>query len=274
MSPTVTPRPDPVRIKPVPGRRHRLRRWVRNAALALGVAAPLVFLLAAILYKVGLSSLGFSLGFLTTQLGVWLLAAAIVAGLASLALGVFIKPRSSGAIGTGALAAGVGLAGLLWLGSVRATGERLPAIHDITTDTQNPPEFRGRILAEREGANPLGYVGKRLDPDDPGSELVSVLQARSYPDINPIVTGREPADAQARARAVADDLGWVVKDEEPGRIEATDTTFWYGFEDDVVIRIRPGSGGGSVVDLRSVSRVGRSDLGANAARIREFAETF
>ena len=67
-------------------------------------------------------------------------------------------------------------------------------------------------------------------------------------------------------------MGWALKSEdvEGGIIEATDTTFWYGFKDDVVIRIRPSEGGGSVLDVRSISRVGGSDIGANAARIRKF----
>ena len=178
-------------------------------------------------------------------------------------------------MGIGALAVAVGVAGLVWGASVQRTAGSLPFIHDITTDTQNPPVFEGRILAERgDGSNPLDYVGKRVDSKDPSSELVSVLQTRSYPDIRTIISNREPADAQARAKAVAESLGWDIKDEAPGRIEATATTFWYGFRDDIVIRIRPGSGGGSVVDLRSVSRVGGSDLGANAARIRAFTESF
>ena len=268
----VTPRPDPVRIKPIPGRRHNVRKVLWKAALALLIAAPLVFMLAALLYRVGLTDLRFSFGFLTRKLGVWLLFGSILAGLGSLALGWFIQPRSRTAMGIGALAVAVGVAGLVWGASVQRTAGSLPFIHDISTDTQNPPVFEGRILTERgDGSNPLNYVGKR---DSRENELVSVLQTRSYPDINPLVSNRSPEDAQARARAVAESLGWEVVDEAPGRIEATATTFWYGFKDDIAIRIRPGSGGGSVVDLRSVSRVGGSDLGANAARIRAFRERF
>ena len=272
MSPTVTPRPDPVRIKPVPGRRHRVRRVLWKAALALLVAAPLVFVLAALLYRIGLADLRFSFGFLTRRLGVWLLFGSILAGLGSLALGWFVRPRSRTAMGMGALAVAVGVAGILWGASVQRTAAGLPFIHDVSTDTQDPPEFTGRILSERGStSNPLNYVGKR---DSRENELVSVLQTRSYPDIRTLISNREPEDAQARAKAVAQRLGWDIKDEAPGRIEATATTFWYGFRDDIAIRIRPGSGGGSVVDLRSVSRVGGSDLGANAARIRAFTEEF
>ena len=75
-----------------------------------------------------------------------------------------------------------------------------------------------------------------------------------------------------RDRLAASQLGWKIKSEnlEAGIIEATETTFWYGFKDDVVIRIQPSEGGGSVVDVRSISRVGGSDIGANADRIRKF----
>jgi uncharacterized protein (DUF1499 family) len=64
----------------------------------------------------------------------------------------------------------------------------------------------------------------------------------------------------------------VNADREAMRVEAVATTFWFGFRDDVVVRIRPGAAGGSRVDVRSVSRVGQSDLGANAARIGRILE--
>jgi uncharacterized protein (DUF1499 family) len=77
-----------------------------------------------------------------------------------------------------------------------------------------------------------------------------------------------------RAEQLAKDMGWAIKeaDLESGRIDATDTTFWYGFKDDVTIRLRPAAGGGTRVDVRSVSRVGGSDLGANAKRVGEFLD--
>ena len=269
--PTVTPRAESIVIKPVPGRRHQLRRWLWRIALALLVIAPLVFMLAGLGSKAGLWSWQFGLGVLTRKLGTWLLFGAILFGAASAVAGVLIRPRSRTAILAGAGALAVGLAGLAWGASVQRTAANLPFIHDISTDTQNPPVFEGRILAEREGLNSLDYVGKR---DARDNELVSVLQARSYPGIRPIVTSRSVEDAQGRARDVAAQLGWEIKDEAPGRIEATDTTFWYGFEDDVVVRIREGAGGGAVVDVRSVSREGGSDLGANAERVRDFLEAF
>ena len=273
--PTVTPRTDSVEIAPIMGRRHEGRKWLAYAAAALAAFTPLWFMVAALGSKVGLWSWATGLGFLTRTIGVNLLYLTLALGVVVLLLGIFLMPRRRRAIVAGAAAVAVGLAGLAWGASVRAKAQSLPFIHDITTDTQDPPVFAGRILAERAGVervNTLDYVGKT----DPGGRLVSVAQTQAYPDVRPLITDRSPDDAFRRAREVAQDLGWDIKDTdaEAGTIEATDTTFWYGFEDDVVIRIRPGAGGGSVVDMRSVSRVGGSDLGANAERVRDFLEVF
>jgi uncharacterized protein (DUF1499 family) len=134
----------------------------------------------------------------------------------------------------------------------------VPAIHDITTDVDDPPEIRALAgVPERS----LTY-----DRDN-------VPQQRAaYADIETIATD-QPADVVfRRALEVAAELGWdVVDSDPPRRFQAVDTTLWFGFEDDVVVRVRP-FGIGSVIDLRSASRVGRSDIGANAARIRAFRD--
>ena len=93
----------------------------------------------------------------------------------------------------------------------------------------------------------------------------------AYPDVQP-ATLVAPADAAfKRALNAARDLGWQIVAAVPneGRIEATDTTNWFGFEDDIVVRVTP-TDGGSRVDVRSVSRVGKGDLGKNAARVRAY----
>ena len=96
-------------------------------------------------------------------------------------------------------------------------------------------------------------------------------QAKGYPDIAPLVTEAAPADLFARAEATARAMGWeiVAADAAEGRIEATETTAWFGFKDDVVIRV-VAEGTGSRLDIRSMSRIGKSDLGKNAERIRAF----
>jgi uncharacterized protein (DUF1499 family) len=159
-------------------------------------------------------------------------------------------------------------------GKVKNTAEGLPVIHDITTDTQNVPVFTDAILSERnkvEGVNTVDYVGKL---DKPDGTLVSVLQSQTeaYADIRPLILSDAPDVVFGQAKAAAKQMGWSLKSEnvDSGVLEATDTTFWYGFKDDVVIRVRPSEGGGTVLDVRSISRVGKSDIGANAARIRKF----
>ena len=97
------------------------------------------------------------------------------------------------------------------------------------------------------------------------------LQQRFYPDITPLIVAQPPAQMFPQALAAAQEMGWEVVDanERAGRIEATATTFWFGFKDDVVVRLTP-AGAGSRIDVRSVSRVGVSDLGANAQRVRAY----
>ncbi len=137
----------------------------------------------------------------------------------------------------------------------------VPAIHDITTDTLDPPAFVA-LAAERALApNGARYAGAEI----------AEQQQKAYGDIKPLVVKSPPAKTVQRAIDAARSMGWeiVASDTAAGRIEATDTTRWFGFKDDVVVRVRP-EGAGSRVDVRSASRVGRSDIGANAKRVREF----
>jgi len=139
----------------------------------------------------------------------------------------------------------------------------LPFIHDVTTDTENPPAFVDVAPLRADAPNPVAYAG----------DEVAKLQREGYPDIQSLNVPQSPSVVFARARDVVEALGWdkVAAVESEGRIEATDTTFWFGFKDDVIIRIKA-EGSGSVVDLRSKSRVGGSDIGANAARIERYLD--
>ncbi|MGV2988310.1 DUF1499 domain-containing protein [Vibrio sp. E150_011] len=143
--------------------------------------------------------------------------------------------------------------------------KRAPAIHDITTNTDNPPEFI--VLDDtREGAkNSLIYKG----------EAVAAIQKKAYPHIKSIQSNLSAVDAYEKALGVAKDKGWeiVAKEPETFRFEATDITTFFGFMDDVVVQITP-LNTGSHIDIRSVSRIGRSDKGVNAARIVDFTESF
>ena len=145
--------------------------------------------------------------------------------------------------------------------SWRLQAGQLPMIHDITTDTVNPPQFVN-ILPLRSGApNPADY----------GGPAVAQQQKSAYPDLRTEALSIPPLRAFERALAAARASGWriVASDPTSGRIEASDTTFWFGFVDDIVIRIA-GADGHSLVDVRSVSRVGKSDVGTNAKRIRNY----
>jgi uncharacterized protein (DUF1499 family) len=143
----------------------------------------------------------------------------------------------------------------------RSQAQSVPRIHDISTDTDNPPPFVA-VLPRRAGApNPAAYGGKEI----------AEQQRKGYPDIQPRMLALAPPAAFARAREAAQGMGWeiVAADPAAGRLEATDTTSWFGFKDDIVIRVAP-AGGGSRVDVRSKSRVGRSDMGMNAKRVRAY----
>ncbi|GEA61529.1 hypothetical protein VCO01S_27220 [Vibrio comitans NBRC 102076] len=143
--------------------------------------------------------------------------------------------------------------------------KRAPAIHDITTNTTNPPAFL--VLDDtRPGAkNSLVYAG----------EEVAAIQKNAYPYIKPIQSSLSAQDAYTKALDIAKDKGWeiVAEDPEALRFEATAQTAFFGFMDDVVVEITPISNE-SRIDIRSVSRIGRSDKGGNAARIMEFTNSF
>lgn len=139
----------------------------------------------------------------------------------------------------------------------------VPMIHDITTDTDNPPQFDAVLKLRKNALNPVAYGGPEI----------AEQQHKAYPDIVPLVLDRPPAQAFERSLTAAKNLGWKIisANGEKGIIEATDTTFWFGFTDDIVIRISP-QDKGCRLDLRSLSRVGKSDVGTNAKRVRKFLE--
>ena len=136
-----------------------------------------------------------------------------------------------------------------------------PPIHDITTDTENPPRFAAILPLRKDATNSAEYGG--LD--------IATQQLKAYPDVKPLITNLPVDAAFDKALAIARGMRWEIVDanKNEGRIEAVDTTFWFGFKDDIIIRITR-DGTRSRIDLRSVSRVGRTDVGTNAKRIRAF----
>lgn len=233
--------------------------------LALGGALVAVLAAVTILFGARLGLWEPRTGFVLYR--TWFdLIAIITAGL-SFAVLIFhlIRRERSGQVFAGlALVIGLGLSAPL-ISALLDPPVRAPAIHDITTDTQNPPVFI--VLDEtRAGAiNSLVYDGAET----------ATLQQQAYPDIAPILTNLPEPDAYQRALKVAQDMGWtiVVADDDTLRFEATARTPVFYFADDIVVVVSA-TADGSRIDLRSVSRVGRSDQGVNAARIRAFSEAF
>ena len=138
----------------------------------------------------------------------------------------------------------------------------VPPIHDITTDFRDPPALEhSRALRDSLQINTAAYEG----------DSIAAQQRQAYPDIRPVMLTIPVDSAYGAAYRTAREMGWRIVEADPDRrrIEAVDETPWFGFKDDVVIRVSAASGI-SRVDVRSVSRVGRSDVGANAARIRKY----
>ncbi len=152
------------------------------------------------------------------------------------------------------LALVIGLAVLYVPLEFRREARAVPPINDISTDTQDPPHYMTTVR------------------NYPGAEFAR-QQRLAYPDIGPVLLAAPAAQAFRKALAAAESMGWEVvgSDAAAGTIEAVDTTKFFGFKDDIAVRVTP-TADGSKVDIRSKSRVGRSDLGTNARRIRAYTE--
>ncbi len=225
----------------------------RLAIFALTVAALSLLILRANLLETGPALATFG-------------AALVFAALAVLlAFGAFITIWRQGLSGLGRALRGLFL-GLLLLAYPAYLGSRalkLPAINDISTDTDNPPRFEA--LARQRPAGHVAYPGAKT----------AALQHQAYPDIVPLQLALPVRTAFTVAQSVIAKRKWAVAETRPpqgvrgtGVIEATVLSLLMGFRDDVVIRVSP-LGQSSRIDLRSASRYGTTDLGANAARLRD-----
>lgn len=233
-----------------------------NVAVSANVARALGLVSAA---AAGIGVGGAASGLLPPFLGFQLFALGLLIGLPALVFGIVgvIRTRNStGLRGSGRSWVGLllGAAALTALVVAAAPGLGLPPINDITTNTDDPPDF---VAARREPGN----VGR----DWTFNPAFAAQIHRAYPDLKPMRLPDDPPEAVARVERAARELDWHVVDVDVagGRVEAYDVSPIFQFVDDVVVRVRKAEGG-SVVDVRSRSRVGRGDLGANAARIRSF----
>jgi uncharacterized protein (DUF1499 family) len=228
-------------------------RVVARIALVLAVVALLGVALAGPGTRAG--AWDFRTAFRVMGYGAYAALGAAALGLVGLLIG--------GARATAAAALVLGLAAFAGPWMLRRSAQAVPPIHDITTDTADPPRFIAVMPRRGSTSNSADY----------GGEAIAAQQRAAYPDVQPLRVAAPPAQAFDRALQAARDMGWEIVEaaKDQGRIEATATTRWFGFKDDVVVRIRPDADG-SRVDVRSLSRVGRSDIGANAGRIRAYFE--
>jgi uncharacterized protein (DUF1499 family) len=236
--------------------RERLGPWLAGAALAVGLLCAAAALLAGPGYRMEVLSLG--AGIQTIR---WAATIALGAGVAALIAMMFAATIG---VRRGLLVAAAALVVNALVAAppiyLYRQAKQLPSIHDISTDTDNPPAFKD-VLPRRVGAkNPVDYRPE-----------VAAEQKKGYPDVLPLLLDESAPQAFERAERTARAMGWEIVSASPQelRIEATDTTLLFGFKDDVVIRITP-QGARSIVDVRSLSRVGGSDIGTNAKRIRAF----
>ncbi|MFL2518161.1 MAG: DUF1499 domain-containing protein [Candidatus Azotimanducaceae bacterium] len=234
------------------------KRWWAQAILIGGVIAVVCLPLGALGTKFGLWA--FTGGFMLLAAGAVL--ATLASFLGVIAYIVALRKQLLAERPTLLIGIFLGVVVLAILGTQYSAASSVPPIHNISTDTENPPQF-DKIVAIRSAAqaNPLAYDAAALAPQ----------QTAAYPWVKPLTLMAPVDEVVDRAEAVMRDMGLeiVSSNKTTGLVEATATTFWFGFKDDVAVRVQPAADGGTQVDLRSVSRVGQSDLGANAARIGE-----
>lgn len=254
------PRPSTFPRDDVPtSRGRRLAPTLAWGSVALALTGGALEMIGAGGYRMQWWSVGAGI----SVLGIGAIVAAVAAVLAIVA--VFVAWRAGARRVIGVAAMGLVLALLFaWPPFAKwRQASTLPAIHDVSTDTADPPQFVAIVPLRADAPNRLDY-----------SAEVAAQQKAAYPDIGPALLPQAPAQALKLAERAAHEMDWTVVFVDPAalRLEATATTRLFGFRDDVVVRITPSSVG-SRIDVRSVSRVGRGDIGANAQRIREYLRT-
>ncbi|HZR70386.1 MAG TPA: DUF1499 domain-containing protein [Burkholderiales bacterium] len=230
--------------------------WIALVGFALAALAAVSILVGGWGNRAGWWDYRFA--FTVLRWAAWIgLGAGLLAGIGGTLAIAGAPPRRVSALALAGVVLGALVFGIPWA----YTARRSAPINDITTDTANPPRYVD-IAPLRAGA-PAKM--------DYGGEETAAIQRKAYPDIAPATLGVPRDQAFERALAAARSLGWTIVASVPaeGRIEATDSTLFMGFTDDIVIRVQA-EGTGSRVDVRSHSRVGRGDFGTNAKRVRAF----
>jgi len=256
----------------------------KTPGLALVLAILLVAWFLIALFGANLGVIDKLTAFGTMTVGIGAMASMVVAVVAIVGLiaALAFKPRQGW--GKALIALAIPLAVLAGFNQLRAQAASVPFIYDITTNTADAPLYSDAMIKARtesgEGVNPLldfnaplGDYEKWAENEDLKSVTAAALIAEGYPDLKTLEVASSPADAISVIKDAMEMRGFenVVVDEQAGMVEGTATVFWYGFEDDVVARVRVAEAGASI-DFRSTSRVGTSDLGVNAERIADLSK--
>ncbi|MGP4717399.1 DUF1499 domain-containing protein [Psychrobacter sp. T6-6] len=220
----------------------------------ISLIAVLLVALAGPLYKFGMIEL--ATAFAGFKFGVF-------AGIAALVLLVIqlLFKRNTASVGSALISAVLAITAIAIPVSMMSTAKKVPPIHDISTDLANPPTFVAIAPLRADAPNPAAYAGAET----------AEQQRKAYPDLKTLHYNQSQPELIEATKQAVENLGWelVNIDVDSGIVEATDTTAWFGFKDDVVVRVTDNDSA-RLVDIRSKSRVGGSDLGKNAARIGTF----
>ena len=222
----------------------------------ISLIAFLLVALPAPLYRFGVVELGTA--FTGFKFG-------LVAGIAALVLLVIqvIFKRKTVSLASAAIAVIFSTIAIALPLGMMTTAKNVPPIHDISTDLVNPPEFVAIAPLRADAPNPVEYAGAEA----------AEQQRTAYPDLQTLTYSQSKSELVEASKQAIENLGWelVNTDADKGVVEATETTAWFGFKDDVVVRVTDNDSE-RLVDIRSKSRIGKSDLGKNAARIDSFIE--
>ena len=222
----------------------------------ISLIAFLLVALPAPLYRFGVVELGTAFAGFKFGLVVG------IAALVLLAIQVLFK-RKTVSIASAAIAVIFSAIAIALPLGMMTTAKNVPPIHDISTDLVNPPEFVAIAPLRADAPNPVEYAGAEA----------AEQQRTAYPDLQTLTYSQSKPELVEASKQAVENLGWelVDTDANEGIVEATETTAWFGFKDDIIIRVTDNDSE-RLVDIRSKSRVGKSDLGKNAARIRALIE--
>ncbi|WP_352259828.1 DUF1499 domain-containing protein [Psychrobacter sp. TB55-MNA-CIBAN-0194] len=222
----------------------------------ISLIAFLLVALPAPLYRFGVVELGTAFAGFKFGLVVG------IAALVLLAIQVLFK-RKTVSLASAAIAVIFSAIAIALPLGMMTTAKNVPPIHDISTDVVNPPQFAAIAPLRADAPNPVEYAGAEA----------AEQQRTAYPDLQTLTYSQSKSELVEASKQAIENLGWelINTDADKGIVEATETTAWFGFKDDVVVRVTDNDSE-RLVDIRSKSRIGKSDLGKNAARIHSFIE--